>query len=210
LPAIKGLSPPALVDGCAADAGPPNPRMSGGAVRSLMLLSLTIDFVNKQLGRVANWMILIACLISAGNAMSRYAYDQSSNAWLEIQWYLFAGVVMLGASYTLQRNEHVRVDILYMQLSARSKEWLNLIGTAVFLIPSCLIIAWLSWPFFYESWHIQETSTNAGGLIRWPVKLMIPLGFVLLALQGVSEMIKRVAALRGDERYMTHYERPVQ
>ena len=179
-------------------------------MHALILLSRAIDFVNAQLGRVANWMILVACLISAANAMSRYAYDQSSNAWLEIQWYLFAGVVMLGASYTLQRNEHVRVDILYLHLSERGKEWLDLIGTAVFLIPSCLMIAWLSWPFFYESWHIFETSTNAGGLIRWPVKLMIPLGFVLLALQGLSEIIKRAAALHGDARYVTRYERPVQ
>ena len=179
-------------------------------MRSLMLLSLTIDFVNKQLGRVANWMILVACLISAANAMIRYAFDESSNAWLEIQWYLFAGVVMLGASYTLQRNEHVRVDILYMQLSERGKEWLDLIGTALFLIPSCLIIGWLSWPFFYESWHILETSPNAGGLIRWPVKLLVPIGFALLALQGLSEIIKRAAALHGDVRYVSNYERPVQ
>ena len=177
----------------------------------LLQLSLLIDAVNKHLGRLANWMILIACVISAGNAMMRYAYDMSSNAWLEIQWYLFAGVVMLGASYTLQRNEHVRVDILYMQLSERRKEWLDLVGTAVFLIPSCLIIAWLAWPFFYESWHIQEQSGNAGGLVRrWPVKILLPLGFFLLALQGVSEIIKRAAALRGYVRFETHYERPVQ
>ena len=174
------------------------------------MLSRAIDFVNTRLGRVANWLILIACLISAGNAMTRYAYDLSSNAWLEIQWYLFAGVVMLGASYTLQRNEHVRVDILYTHLSERGKEWLDLIGTALFLIPSCLIVAWLSWPFFYESWLIQEMSTNAGGLLRWPVKLLIPVGLVLLALQGLSEIIKRTAALHGDARYVTHYERPVQ
>ena len=179
-------------------------------MHALIMLSRAIDFVNARLGRVANWMILIACLISAANAMIRYAFDISSNAWLEVQWYLFAGVVMLGASYTLQRNEHVRVDILYMHLSERGKEWLDFIGTAVFLIPSCLIIAWLSWPFFYESWHIQEMSTNAGGLLRWPVKILIPVGFVLVALQGLSEMIKRGAALHGDVRYVTHYERPVQ
>ena len=179
-------------------------------MQSMLTFSLLIDAINRRLGYLANWMILTACVISAGNAMIRYAFDMSSNAWLEIQWYLFAGVVMLGASYTLQRNEHVRVDILYMQLSERGKEWLDLIGTAVFLIPSCLIIAWLSWPFFYESWHIQETSSNAGGLIRWPVKLLVPVGFVLVALQGVSEIIKRAAALRGYVRFESHYERPVQ
>jgi TRAP-type mannitol/chloroaromatic compound transport system permease small subunit len=179
-------------------------------MQSMLTFSLLIDAINRRLGYLANWMILIACVISAGNAMIRYAFDMSSNAWLEIQWYLFAGVVMLGASYTLQRNEHVRVDIVYMQLPERGKEWLDLIGTAVFLIPSCLIIAWLAWPFFYESWHIQETSSNAGGLIRWPVKLLVPLGFVLVALQGVSEIIKRAAALRGYVRFESHYERPVQ
>jgi TRAP-type mannitol/chloroaromatic compound transport system permease small subunit len=179
-------------------------------MKRLLDISLLIDALNKRLGTLADWMILLACVISAANAMVRYAFDMSSNAWLEIQWYLFAGVVMLGASYTLQRNEHVRVDILYTQLSERGKEWLDLVGTIVFLIPSCLIIGWLSWPFFYESWHINEISGNAGGLLRWPVKFMVPLGFALLALQGVSEIIKRAAALKGYTRFETHYERPVQ
>jgi len=179
-------------------------------VKVLLDLSLLIDAINKRLGYLANWMVLIACVISAANAMIRYAFDMSSNAWLEIQWYLFAGMVMLGASYTLQRNEHVRVDIVYTQLSERAKEWLDLLGTIFFLIPSCLLIAWLSWPFFYESWHIQEISGNAGGLLRWPVKILLPIGFVLVALQGVSEIIKRIAALRGYVRYESHYERPVQ
>ena len=155
-------------------------------------------------------MVLGACLISAGNAMSRYAFDLSSNAWLEIQWYLFAAIVMLGASHTLRVNEHVRVDILYTHLSERGKEWLDLIGTAVFLVPSMLVIAWYSIPFFQLSWHTQEISGNAGGLIRWPVKVLVPLGFTLVALQGVSEIIKRAAALRGKTRFETHYERPVQ
>jgi TRAP-type mannitol/chloroaromatic compound transport system permease small subunit len=179
-------------------------------VKVLLDLSLLIDAINKRLGYLANWMVLIACVISAANAMIRYAFDMSSNAWLEIQWYLFAGMVMLGASYTLQRNEHVRVDIVYTQLSERAKEWLDLLGTICFLIPSCLLIAWLSWPFFYESWHIQEISGNAGGLLRWPVKILLPIGFVLVALQGVSEIIKRIAALRGYVRFESHYERPVQ
>jgi TRAP-type mannitol/chloroaromatic compound transport system permease small subunit len=179
-------------------------------VNALLAVSRTIDFVNERLGRLANWMILIACVISAANAMVRYAFDMSSNAWLEVQWYLFAGVVMLGASYTLRLNEHVRVDILYMHLSERGKEWLDLLGAVLFLIPSALIIAWLSWPFFRESWTIQEMSTNAGGLLRWPVKILIPVGFVLLALQGISEIIKRAAALQGAARYETHYEKPVQ
>jgi TRAP-type mannitol/chloroaromatic compound transport system permease small subunit len=179
-------------------------------LKILLRLSTAIDALNLRLGRLANWLVLAACLISAGNAMSRYAFDLSSNAWLEVQWYLFAGVVMLGASHTLRVNEHVRVDIVYMQLSERGREWLDLLGTLVFLIPSMLVIAWLAWPFFMQSWSVQEMSTNAGGLIRWPVKLLIPAGFVLVALQGLSEVIKRVAALHGDVRFETRYERPLQ
>jgi TRAP-type mannitol/chloroaromatic compound transport system permease small subunit len=179
-------------------------------VYALLKVSRAVDGLNERLGHLANWMIVIACLISAGNAMVRYAFDMSSNAWLEVQWYLFAAVVMLGTSYTLRLNEHVRVDILYTHLSERAKLWLDLLGAVLFLIPSSLIIAWLSWPFFHESWVIQEMSTNAGGLMRWPVKILIPLGFVLLSLQGLSEIIKRAAALQGAAQYETHYEKPVQ
>ena len=176
----------------------------------LIRISRIIDAINDRLGWLANWMVLAACLISAANAMSRYAFDLSSNAYLEIQWYLFAAIVMLGASHTLRMNEHVRVDIVYTHLSERGKEWLDLVGTAVFLVPSMLVIAYYSWPFFMQSWNVQEVSWNAGGLIRWPVKFLVPLGFTLVALQGVSEIIKRAASLRGDVRYVTHYERPLQ
>jgi TRAP-type mannitol/chloroaromatic compound transport system permease small subunit len=179
-------------------------------VGPLISLSRWIDAVNDRLGRLANWLVLAACLISAANAMSRYAFDISSNAWLEVQWYLFAAIVMFGASYTLRMNEHVRVDILYTHLSDRGKMWLDLIGTALFLVPSMLMIAYLSWPFFMQSWSIREISGNAGGLVRYPVKFLVPVGFLLVALQGVSEIIKRAAALRGDVRYVTRYERPVQ
>lgn len=176
----------------------------------LIRISRIIDAINDSFGWLANWLVLAACLISAGNAMSRYAFDLSSNAWLEIQWYLFAAIVMLGASHTLRMNEHVRVDIIYTHLSERGKEWLDLVGTAVFLVPSMLTIAWYSIPFFLQSWSIQEISGNAGGLLRWPVKILVPIGFTLVALQGISEIIKRAASLRGDVRYVTHYERPVQ
>jgi TRAP-type mannitol/chloroaromatic compound transport system permease small subunit len=179
-------------------------------VGALLKISQAIDWVNDRLGVAASWMVLGACLISAANAMSRYAFDLSSNAYLEIQWYLFAAIVMLGASYTLRMNEHVRVDIVYTHLSERGKEWLDLIGTALFLVPSMLVIAWYSIPFFLQSWEVQEISGNAGGLIRWPVKILVPIGFTLVAIQGVSEIIKRAAALRGYVRYETHYERPVQ
>jgi len=173
-------------------------------------LSMLIDAMNDRLGRFANWCVLASCLISAANAMLRYAFDLSSNAWLEVQWYLFAATVMFGAAYTLKMNEHVRVDIFYTHLPERGKEWLDLIGTAVFLVPSMLVIAYYSWPFFMQSFETREISGNAGGLIRYPVKFFVPLGFVLVALQGVSEIIKRAAALRGDVRYVTHYERPMQ
>jgi TRAP-type mannitol/chloroaromatic compound transport system permease small subunit len=179
-------------------------------LNALLRLARAIDAMNDLLGTAANAMVLAACLICAANAAMRYAFDLSSNAWLEIQWYLFAGVVMLGASQTLRLNEHVRVDIVYMHLGERGKAWLDLLGTVFFLIPSMLAIAWLAWPFFLQSWDVQEASTNAGGLIRWPVKLLLPAGFVLLALQGVAEAIKRVAVLRGDERLAPRYERPVQ
>jgi TRAP-type mannitol/chloroaromatic compound transport system permease small subunit len=177
---------------------------------ALLRLSRFIDSLNAKLGVLANWAVGLACAISAGNAMIRYAYDTSSNAWLEVQWYLFTFIVMMGASYTLQKNEHVRVDILYMRLSERGKEWLDLIGTIAFLLPTMGLLAYLSWPLFRDSWAVQEISSNAGGLIRWPVKLMLPVGFCLVALQGISEIIKRAAALHGEARYETHYERPVQ
>jgi TRAP-type mannitol/chloroaromatic compound transport system permease small subunit len=176
----------------------------------LLRLAAAIDAMNDRLATAASAMVLAACLVSAANAMVRYAFDLSSNAWLELQWYLFAGVVMLGAAQTLRLNEHVRVDIVYMHLPERGREWLDLVGTALFLVPAMLVIAWLSWPFFLQSWSIQEMSTNAGGLVRWPVKLLLPAGFVLVALQGISEIIKRSAALRGDIRFESRYERPVQ
>jgi TRAP-type mannitol/chloroaromatic compound transport system permease small subunit len=179
-------------------------------LQGLLAISRAIDALNDRLGRFADICVVLACVISAANAMMRYAFDLSSNAWLEIQWYLFAAMVLLGASHTLRLNEHVRVDILYMQLSERGKEWLDLLGTLFFLLPSMLLIAWFAWPFFMQSWSIQEMSMNAGGLIRWPVKILLPIGFVLVALQGISEIIKRAAALRGYVRYDTHYERPVQ
>lgn len=173
-------------------------------------LSGAIDRVNELLGQLANLLVLLACLVSAGNAMVRYAYDYSSNAWLETQWYMFAALVMLGAAYTLRRNEHVRVEIFYLCLSERGQMWLDLIGALVFLIPVCLLLTALSWPLFMQSYAVNEWSSNAGGLLRWPIKLLLPVGFLLLALQGVSEVIKRIAALRGYVLIDARYERPMQ
>ena len=176
----------------------------------LLKVSGLIDWVNDRLGVVANWLVLAACLISAANAMSRYAFDLSSNAWLEIQWYLFAAIVMLGASYTLRMNEHVRVDIVYSNLSTRSQIWVDIVGGLLFLLPATIILCYLSWPVFYNSWAGNESSGNAGGLIRWPIKIVLQLGFGLLTLQGISELIKRIAMLTGHMQADLHYERPLQ
>ena len=154
--------------------------------------------------------MLLSCLVSAGNASIRYALDISSNAWLELQWYMFAGIVMLGASYTLKMNEHVRVDVVYANLKPRACAWVDLVGGIVFLLPTAVLIAWMSWGFFWEAFVSGEISSNAGGLIRWPVKLVIPVGAALLALQAVAEIIKRIAYLRGEYEMDTHYDRPLQ
>ncbi|MGQ3300454.1 TRAP transporter small permease subunit [Reyranella sp.] len=181
-------------------------------MRLLLSFSTLIDALNEKIGTVCNWLVLLACVVSAGNAMVRYAYDTSSNAWLEIQWYMFAVIVMFGASYTMKRNEHVRVDLLYMNLGRRGQLWVDILGTLVFLLPTCTILAWLSWPFFMQSFNVYEHSSNAGGLVRWPIKLVLPVGFALVALQGLSELIKRVAFLNGYavDSLEAHYERPTQ
>lgn len=173
-------------------------------------LSRWIDALNERVGRIANWLVLLSCMISAGNACMRYGFSMSSNAWLEVQWYMFAGIVMLGASYTLNRNEHVRVDVLYGRQTPRRRAWIDLLGLIVFLMPATILLTWLSWPFFAEAWRIGEESNNAGGLVRWPAKLLLPLGFGLLTLQGVSEIVKRVGYLRGLHHMDTTYERPLQ
>ena len=179
-------------------------------MRPLLALSAAIDQINEKIGSVCNVLVLLACLVSAINAMIRYAFSSSSNGWLELQWYMFAIMVMFGASYTFKRNEHVRVEIFYLMLSERSQIWLDLVGTLFFLIPSCLLLAYLSWPFFMQAYDVGEMSGNAGGLIRWPIKFVIPAGFVMLALQGVSEVIKRIAALQGYVTIDAKYERPTQ
>ena len=179
-------------------------------MRPLLTLSNAIDWINQRLGDVCNFLVLAACVVSAGNAMIRYAFGYSSNSWLEMQWYMFAIFVMFGASYTFKRNEHVRVEILYLMLSERGQLWLDMIGTLFFLIPSCLLLSYLSWPFFMQAYNVGEISSNAGGLVRWPIKIVVPVGFVLLALQGVSEVIKRIAALKGYVVIDAKYERPTQ
>jgi TRAP-type mannitol/chloroaromatic compound transport system permease small subunit len=184
--------------------------LAANAMRPLLSISALIDRLNEKIGYICNFMVLAACIVSAANAMIRYAFGYSSNGWLELQWYMFAILVMFGAAYTFKRNEHVRVEIFYLFLSERGQLWLDLIGTLFFLIPSCLLLSYLSWPFFLQAYDVGETSPNAGGLVRWPIKFVIPAGFVMLALQGVSEVIKRIAALQGQVTIDAKYERPTQ
>ena len=163
----------------------------------LLGIARAIDAVNERIGRAVLWLVLAVTLISAANALMRYGFGMSSNAWLEIQWYLFGAIFLLAAGYTLKHNGHVRVDVLYGRWPPRARAWIDLLGTALFLLPLCVLMVWLSWHGFIESFQRGELSSDAGGLIRWPVRLLIPLGFALLGLQGVSELIKRVAFLRG-------------
>jgi TRAP-type mannitol/chloroaromatic compound transport system permease small subunit len=180
----------------------------------LLAFSRGVDALNTAFGRVADWAVLLACAVSAGNAFLRYGFSLGSNAWLELQWYLFAAVVMLGASYTLFRNEHVRVDLVYGSLRERGRIWVDVVGIALFLLPAMALLAWMTWPFFLDSFQRGETSSSPGGLIRWPVKLLLPLGFTLMVAQGLSELIKRVALLRGhhvpEGRLHASYARPDQ
>jgi TRAP-type mannitol/chloroaromatic compound transport system permease small subunit len=176
----------------------------------LLAFSRAVDWLNTQFAFVANWMVLLACLISAGNAASRYLFSESNNGWLEIQWYMFAAMVLLGAPYTLKMNEHVRVDLIYSMVSERTRIWIDILGGIFFLLPICIILVYFTWPWFVDSWRIHETSSNAGGLLRWPVKLLLPVGFALMALQGLSEIIKRIAALEHIIDVKFTYEKPLQ
>lgn len=179
-------------------------------MRALLKASGVIDKINDRFGTIANWLVLTACLISAGNAASRYMFSASSNAWLEVQWYMFAGIVLLGAPYTFKVNEHVRVDLVYGMVSERTRIFIDIFGIIFFLLPICIILIYFTWPWFVEAWRTNETSSNAGGLIRWPVKLVLPVGFFLMMLQGLSELVKRFAALRNQSGLQYQYEKPLQ
>lgn len=163
----------------------------------LLALSRLIDKISTLVGKFTMWLILATTLISAGNAIVRKTFNVSSNGLLEIQWYLFAGVFMLGASYGFLRNSHVRIDFISGKLSARARNWIDIVGIVCVLFPFCVVVISLGWPFFMQAFNSGEMSQNAGGLIRWPAYLMIPVGFALLLAQGVSELIKRIAFLIG-------------
>lgn len=156
-----------------------------------------IDGLNERIGRAVSWLVLLMVLISAANAISRKAFDLSSNAFLEIQWVLFAAVFLLGAGYTLKRNEHVRIDVVSGRFSRRTQAWIEIFGGLFFLLPLTLLILYFSWPYFTTSFVSREWSSNPGGLILWPAKALIPVGFALLLLQGIAEIIKRIAFLLG-------------
>jgi TRAP-type mannitol/chloroaromatic compound transport system permease small subunit len=202
-------------------------------VHALLRISRAIDAVGAKLAVVANVLVLSAALVSAFNALLRYGlnallyigreyetfgtldaflrwYGNNSNSFLEAQWYMFAAIVLLGASYTLKVNEHVRVDLIYGLVSERTRTWIDLLGGIFFLLPMCAVMIYFTWPWFLDAWHSGEGSSNAGGLIRWPVKLILPVGFALVALQGVSEIIKCIAALTTDYQREYAYEKPVQ
>ncbi len=166
-------------------------------MQTLLRISRAIDALNGRIGRALIWLVLVMALVSAGNAASRYLFNLSSNAWLELQWYLFSAVFLLCAGYTLLHNDHIRIDVVSSRLNRRAQAWIDVFGTVFFLLPVSLFIMWLSWPVFVNAWTSQEISSNAGGLIRWPARLLVPVGFFLLSLQGVSELIKRIAFLKG-------------
>ena len=166
-------------------------------MKALLALSRFIDAINERIGRSLYWLVLVMTLISAGNAVARYGFNLSSNAFLDIQWFLFSIVFLGAAGYTLKHNQHVRIDLITAKLSKRTQAWIDVFGGLFMLLPVCTIIFWYGWTAFLEAWRIQEGSLDAGGLPRWPIKFMVPLAFLLLMLQGVSETIKRVAFLKG-------------
>jgi TRAP-type mannitol/chloroaromatic compound transport system permease small subunit len=201
---------------------------------ALLAVSRGIDSFSRVAGLVAIWLVLLAALVSAFNAIFRYSiggiiyldtklrlvggglgflfdlYRDNSNSLRDLQLIMFAGMVMLGASWTLKVNEHVRVDIIYGSVGYRKRDWIDLSGAVLFLVPSCLVLIYFSWPWFLESWNTSEMSANAGGLPRWPFKIFIPLGFTIVLAQGISEIIKTVASLTGHVRREPAYEKPVQ
>lgn len=166
-------------------------------MNGLLGLSRTIDGINERVGKAATWLILVVVIVSAGNAVMRYSISWSSNAFLEIQWYLFSAIFLLCAGYVFKKNEHIRIDVVAGRLSARAQNWIDVFGILVFMLPMVLTVMYLSWPVFMNAWNTGEGSPNPGGLVRWPVRLLMPVGFLLLLAQGFSELIKRIAFLAG-------------
>lgn len=179
-------------------------------MRFLLALAHGVDWATDRCAFIAKWAVFLSCFISAANAIVRFFFNYSSNAWLEVQWYMFAACVMLGAAQVLRVNEHVRVDVIYGTLSSRKRVWVDLFGLTFFLLPVMFVMFHLAWPIFVQMFLSGETSANAGGLIRWPVMLMLPLGFLLMLLQGLAEIVKRIGWLMHVYEMDLHYERPLQ
>lgn len=167
-------------------------------MQALLKLSRGIDALTDRVGRTTTWLVLIVTLISAINAFVRYAVNYSSNGLLEIQWYLFSAIFLLCSGYVLLKNEHIRIDVIAGRLSERTQNWIDVFGIVFFLLPMVLLVLYLSWPVFMNAWTTNEGSPNPGGLVRWPVRLLMPIGFLLLTLQAISELIKRIAFLTGN------------
>jgi TRAP-type mannitol/chloroaromatic compound transport system permease small subunit len=166
-------------------------------VQALLKISRLIDGLNERVGKLAYWLTLAAVLVSSTNALIRYTFDTSSNAWLELQWYLFSGVFLLCGGYALLHHSHVRIDVVYQRWSRRTQLYIDIFGHLFFLLPMALLILYLSWPVFVNAFVMHEVSSNSGGLIIWPARLLLPVGFFLLVLQGFSELIKSIAVLKG-------------
>ena len=179
-------------------------------MKGLLRFAHLVDWITDQFAGIAKWTVILSCFISAGNAVIRYVFDYSSNAWLEIQWYMFAACVMLGAAQVLRVNEHVRVDVLYGLYPSRIRVYIDLFGLIFFLMPVMALMLYYSLPLFIKMYVMHEMSSNAGGLIRWPAMLLLPLGFTLMLLQGAAEIIKRIGWLAHAYEMDLHYERPLQ
>ena len=179
-------------------------------MRLLLKFADAVDALSEWIGQWLKWLVLFSSLISAGNALVRYGLRTSSNAWLEIQWYMFGAMFLLAAGYALKHEEHVRVDVFYSRMTPKQQAWVDVFGSIFFLMPTAVLIGWMSIPMVVNSIHINEMSSDPGGLLRWPIKICIPLGFALLALQGVAEIIKKTAVALGLREPRTLYERPVQ
>ncbi|MEH7829179.1 TRAP transporter small permease subunit [Gemmobacter denitrificans] len=179
-------------------------------MRSLLAISAGIDRINETIGKAVTWLILIAVVVSAANAVVRKVFNTSSNAWLELQWYLFGAAFLGAAAYTLKQNEHVRIDVIYARLSRRAQHWIDLLGHVFFLMPFVLLMVYYLWPYAMRSFLSGEVSTNSGGLVIWPAKAILLVGFVLLSLQGISEIIKKIAIMTGampdNNRYVSVHD----
>jgi len=179
-------------------------------MRGLLAFADAVDRLTEWIGQWVKWLVLFSSLISAFNALMRYSIHYSSNAWLEIQWYMFGAMFLLGAGYALKHEEHVRVDIFFSKMTPRVQAWVDVVGAILFLMPTAVIIAWMAVPMVVNSYKIMEYSNDPGGLLRWPIKICIPIGFTLLAVQGLAEIIKKYAIARGLREPGKLYERPVQ